>query len=42
MTKPYLLNPSNEDNLQWKMTSKIKLDYLSNHILDPTQILNSI
>ena len=40
MTIPYFVNNSNEDNLQWKTTYKYLKEYLSNHILDPNQILN--
>ena len=35
MTKPYFTNTSNEDNLKI-----LNMEYLSNHLLDHTQILN--
>ena len=35
MTKPYFTNPYNGDNLEI-----LKVEYLSNHLLDYTQILN--
>jgi hypothetical protein len=38
MTKTYYTNPLNEDNLQWKKTSKVK--YLRICLLDHTPILN--
>ena len=52
MTKPYFVNPLNEDDLQWKTTSNgrrppmednleiLKVEYLRNHLLDPTEILS--
>ena len=40
MTKPYLVNPINEDDLQWKTTSKYSKWNLCNHLLDSTKILN--
>ena len=46
MTKTHSVNLSNEDNLISKTTSNgrqpqnIKVEYLSNHLLDDTQILN--
>ena len=49
MTKPnflYVRNISNEDDLEWKMTSNgrlpktAKFEYLSNHWSDLSQILN--
>jgi hypothetical protein len=44
MTKLYCTNSLHEDNLQQKTTTHdlkiIKVKYLSNHLLDPTQILN--
>ena len=52
MTKPYFVNPSIEDDLQWKITSNgrrppmeddlkiLKVKYLSKPLLDHTQILN--
>ncbi len=49
MTKPnfpYVQNISNEDDLEWKMTSNGRLpkianfEYLSNHWSDLSQILN--
>jgi hypothetical protein len=36
MTQPYFINPSNEDDLKI-----LKVEYLSNRLLDHTQILNS-
>ena len=35
MTKPYFVNPLNEDDLK-----KLKVEYLINHLLDCTQNLN--
>ena len=35
MTKPYFVKPSNEDDLKI-----LKVEYLRNHLLDPTQILD--
>ena len=35
MTKPYFVNPLNEEDLKI-----LKVEYLSNHLLDYTQILN--
>ena len=35
MTKTYFVNPSNEDDLKG-----LKLEYLSNQLLDHTKILN--
>jgi hypothetical protein len=52
MTILYGTNPFNEDDLPWKTTfhgrrppieddlTILKVEYLSNHLLDPTQILN--
>ena len=52
MTKPYFVYHLNEDDLQWKTTSNgrrppmeddlkiLKVEYLSNRLLDHTQILN--
>ena len=52
ITKLYCTNPLNEDDLQWTTTSSgrpplmeddleiLKVKYLRNHLLDPTQILN--
>ena len=35
MTRQYLTNPKNEDDLKL-----LKVEYLSNHLLDHTQILS--
>ena len=46
MTKLYCTISLNEDNLQrtttsnWRQPQNIKVEYLSNHLLDHTQILN--
>ena len=40
MTKPYFINPQNEDDLQWRRPPMehdlkiLKVEYLSNHCMD--------
>ena len=43
MTKLYCTNSLNEDDLQWKTKDDLKIlkvEYLSNHLLDHTKIFN--
>jgi hypothetical protein len=41
MTKQYFTNPYNDHGLKWKNSLQIlKVEYLSNYLLDHTQISN--